>query len=524
MTALILPPVAGDGRGARIAGVAALSLGRAAAGGAAAFATRDVFAALHGAGGPAVAALAVIAAAGLVAAVLRIGERALAERVGCDYAAAARETLFLALAATPPSALDRRSTGGLSLRFVADLGSLRGWVGRGLGATVSAAVVIPVTLGVIIALDWRLAAAATPPLLLAGASIAASGGRIEAAHRRARRARSRLAAVAAERALLGPALRLVDRVDAERRRLRSRSAAVSTAVVGAARRVEATRAAPDAAAGLAAALILAAAAHVGAAPATAAAALAALGLCVAPLRALADAQDRWRRWRLARRRLAAALAGASAPLLRSGRARPTSGAPALKLDAVDVGRGGVWTRTIHAGDAVSLPAVGAEATALIRVIAGLEPALGGRVRVFGRTPHRGRPAGVAVIGPQAPILRGSLRRNATLGMKRRPDDGAISEALVRCGAGGLLERAGGLDARVSEAGRTLSAQEAAALLCARALLGRAKLILVDGAAATPPPALQALRAAARDDGTAVLVLGGGPLAQTPIFPESRGAA
>ena len=108
-----VPTISGDGRLRRIAGVAGLAVGQAIAAGIAAFATRDIFGALHEGAALSATALTGLALSGLAIGSLRIAERTIGERLGCDYAAAVRERLFLHAAALPPSELARRTTGGL---------------------------------------------------------------------------------------------------------------------------------------------------------------------------------------------------------------------------------------------------------------------------------------------------------------------------------------------------------------------------------------------------------------------------
>jgi hypothetical protein len=129
-----IPAISANGRKRRIACVAGLALGQAAAAGLAAFATRDAFAALHDGAGAPMAALAAIAVSGCAIAALRVAERAVAERLGGAYVADAREKLFLRLARTPPRALARRRRGGVALRFVGDMAAIRGWVAQGTAA------------------------------------------------------------------------------------------------------------------------------------------------------------------------------------------------------------------------------------------------------------------------------------------------------------------------------------------------------------------------------------------------------
>ncbi|MCP3670527.1 MAG: hypothetical protein GY814_08855 [Gammaproteobacteria bacterium] len=84
-----------------------------------------------------------------------------------------------------------------------------------------------------------------------------------------------------------------------------------------------------------------------------------------------------------------------------------------------------------------------------------------------------------IIKPSAPILQGSLRRALTIGAIRRMDDTVIQEAVDRFGFDLVINRLGGLSARIGENGRTLSDGEKILLLIIRAYLTQPNLLLVD---------------------------------------------
>jgi len=493
------PGIAADGRGWRIAGVAALATGQAAAAGVAAFSTRDVFAALHAAGPTPAAALAAIALSGLVTAALRVAERALAERVGCDYAAALRERLFLHGARTPPSAIASRSRGGLALRFVGDLSAVRGWVAQGVARLVSAAVTLPASLTVLFLLDPRLGAAATPPLLLSLATLAALDRPLAEAHRRLRRRRARIAGAMTESLSHGAALRLVGRVAAERRRLARDSRRLADLATARTRLAAAARAIFDAAAGCAAAAVLATAFATDVAPATAAGALAALGLALQPMRRLAEVHDRRQAWRVARAQIDRALGQPALPRRSACRRRPKPDAPALVMR-----NGQSCGLRVAGGEIVTIRAADhAAASVLLKRAAGLEPTEACAVLAFGREPATLPRRMVGYVGPASPILRGALRRNLTLGVGGT--EWEVADAVARAGLGPLATRIG-LEGRLAEDGRDLSVDERARLLIGRALLERPRLLLLDACGLAIPEELTAMLAAdARERDAAVLI-------------------
>lgn len=477
-----VPKVAGDGRLRRILGVAGLAVGQAVAAGVAAFATRDIFGALHAGGALSATALAGLALSGLAIGGLRIAERTVGERLGCDYAAAVRERLFMHAAGLPPSELARRTTGGLSLRFVGDLTALRGWVSKGLVRLISAAVTIPAALLVLALLDPRLAIAGGIPVALGLVAIVLLGSSLGTAHRELRKIRAKLASEMTERLPHGAALGLFGRLGIERAKLGRRSAAVAEASVERARLAASARAAPDAAAGLGAAAILWTAWSQGIPPATAAGALAALGLLVQPLHFLAEVRDRRQAWWIAHINLERALSAPAFATARRRRAKVRTDAAALELDQARFRGSAALTASLEPGQTALLQGgMGAGKSALLMAAAGLERPTSGSISVFGQPPWTVPRSTVGYVGPAAPILRGSLRRNVVLGVRSRLDDRQIAEALRAAGLGDLLERLGGLRGRVGEAGRDLTGRERGRLLLVRALLARPRLLLIDAA-------------------------------------------
>ena len=496
-----LPALGADGRARSIAVVALLALGQAAAAGVAAFATRDVFAALGEAAAiPPTTALLLLAASGLGLAALRIAERVRAERLGQDYAATLRLALFRHVAKLPASEVARRRAGALALRFVGDLQAVRGWISSGVARLISSAIVLPATVLVLFALNPVLAAAAAGPLLLGLLAMALAGPALGPAHHRLRERRARLAADMGERLPHGPELRLLGRVKLETQRLERRTAGLVEAAVARAHRLAALQAIPDVVAATAAAALLFAAWRTGAASAEAAGALAALGLATHPLRALAGVWDRRRAWVVARDKCEEVLAARPVAREPDTDAEATVDGPALAFAEVQMRRDAPRV-TIAAGDGEKVAVVGpngAGKSTLLALAAGLEGPASGRVAIAGRDVGglgaRERAERIAFAGPRSPILKGTLRRALTMGCAPPPNDAEIAAMAERAGLGAVLARLGGLDGKVREGGRNLSAGEARRVLLVRALLGDVELLLLDEPDDALDPAGNALSA------------------------------
>lgn len=493
-----LPRISGEGRRRSILFVAILALGQAAAAGIAAFATRDVFAALRlkDADLP-TQALSLIVLAGMAIALFRVGERLVAERVGQDYAASLRLKLFKHLSQMSARDVSKRRKGALAMRFVGDLSAVRGWVSLGIARLISASIVLPVATAVLFFLNADLAQAAAVPVVLGLLAMAFIGPRLGPAHKRLRARRARLAADMSERVPHAPELRLLGRSAIEVAHLQRRTEKLIISALERARGAALLRAVPDAVAGLAAAAVLWMALRSGAAGAEAAGALAAVGLMIQPMRDLAGVWDRHRAWVAARDKCEAMLSSPKISRPRHGTDATKGQAasertPALQclgpqdLEFKGVSAGVLYDVAVTAKAGQKIAIVGgngAGKSTLLGLAAGLEQPEDGQVRLGGRAPTSLRAAErrklLSLVGKHSPILAGSLRRALTMGVAERPDDAVIMAKAEVFGLKATIDRLGGLEGKVSEAGRNLSAGEARRLLLVRAALSKPALMLLD---------------------------------------------
>jgi len=482
------PPILSEGRLRGVCLVAALAVGQAAAAGVAAFATRDVFAALSAAEAAPLqgllASLALIAGAGAAIALLRVAERAVGENVGQSYAAALRKTLFRHLTRMPAGEVARRRGGALAIRFIGDLGAVKTWVSLGVARLISTAIVLPGAIAALVLLNPALAAAAALPLAVSLLVMALLAPRLKPLHRRLRSRRARLAADMAERIPVAPELRLLGRDGRELDRLDARARDLRKAAVARARASASLRAVPEIGAAVAGVLLLGTAFVIGTAAAEAAGALAVLAILSFPLRDLAAIWDRRRAWEVARDKCRTIL---DAPVLKSigGFEDHASQIPA-RLAFQNVGAGALRNLDAAAEPGQTVAIVGgngAGKSTLLSLAAGLEHAASGRVclddadlRTLSQEARQGT---IAYVGPRSPILKGSLRRALTLGLSPRPQDAVIEAAARSFGLGAVLERLGGLDGKLAEGGRNLSSGEARRVHLVRAALSAPRLLLLD---------------------------------------------
>ncbi len=469
------PKITDRRRAPALALIALAGIVQAIAAGFAAFATRDVFAALSSDGPMPEAALATLIASGVLIALLRVAERCAGEYAGQHFAAELRQTLFLHLTRVPPRMLSQRRSGTLSLRFVGDLSAIRLWVSAGVVRIISASFVIPGILAVLWLLNPQLAAIGGVALLAAFLMMAVVQIGLSPLHRRLRKLRARIAGDMSERVPVAAELRLQGRVRREATKLsrtatRLRQVAVRRAAIAAG-----LIAVPEICLAFAGTAFLVAAFQIGLSGAEVAASLGLLGILAMPLNRLAGVWDRYRAWQVARGKCCDLLDIAQDPPRK--RSRPT--APKTGLSFTKVSAASLRDITVRAkvGSRVAIIGPnGAGKSTLLGLAAGLDSAEQGQVMLNGRKVSR---RDICYVGPRSPLLRGSLRRAFTMGQQRRVPDPEILAAASTYGLQDVINRLGGLDGRLAEGGRNLSSGEICRVHLVRASLASPKLLLLD---------------------------------------------
>ncbi len=461
-----------EGRARRVALIAVTGIAEAALAGVAAFATRDVFAALHTSAGMPIRALAILGVSALFLAGLRVLSRTFAEALGQSYARALRANLYTHFAGMSREILQSRRQGALALRFVGDLTAVRGWVGLGIARLVAAIFVLPGAFLTLFLLSPSLAVAATPVIVTFLILMALFAPRLQGLQERLRRARGSIAISMSERVAMASELDLSGRTSRELRMLDERGADLQNIAVRHRVWISALRALPEIGVGLAGVAVLMRAVQAGVPAAEAAGALALLGILIMPLRDLATLWDRYCAWKVARAKCEAIFAQPS----RLRRPRRSGNAPRITLKEVQVA-GDQITRDIPAGEILWVS--GSSAPDFLAVVAGINSASRGKIRFDGNT----RRPSTVYVGPTPTILQGSLRRALTLGMMKRPADQELKDVAEAYGVSHLINAGRGLDGRVAEAGRSLSPEDAFRLQVARAALVKPRVLVIDAALA-----------------------------------------
>ncbi|ALM51320.1 ABC transporter transmembrane domain-containing protein [Halomonas huangheensis] len=465
-----LPAISGGRRGIDMSLVAGMGVMQAILMIINAFATRDLFLALHTSSPLPVMDLATLVLAALAIAALQALARVRAEAIGQSYNLELRQRLFEAIAGMPTEQRDGRRLGGLSLRFVGDLSAARGWVGLGITRLLSGVIVLPMAGLCLWWLNPLLALAGGIPILLAVAVSLAMGSALNRLHHNLRRRRAGVAIAAMERISIARELALMNRLPRELSYLERKGSRSADDAVQRVHRVALLRAVPNASLGISAAAILWIAAQVGIPVAEAAAALSVLAVLVLPLKEFVGVWDRYNGWRIARRKCQRLLAEASVV------PRPRRQRRAVGIDLDNISVGGVSLNlTIRPGQCVRIVARdGDQAGMLVEAIALRRCCDTGTIRFSSNE----LPA-ILYVCDTPTVLRGSLRRALTLAAAARPGDERLREVAVGCGLGELLKRLGGLDGRLAEQGRNLLPGERMRLSVVQALVARPDIIVIN---------------------------------------------
>ncbi len=459
--------------------------------------------------------LAVIAAA----AWLRWRSHLDAEHLGQGYVHAVRLRLFRHLTRIGADGARQMSRGAVVLRFVGDLTALRQWISFGLARLTVSGLAAVLAVGTLSFIEPVVALAVAVAVVVAAALALGIGPRLRVTTRETRRRRGRLASMLNDRVSHIGVVEAFGQENKEHKRFERLSTRLRHSLIDRARVIGLLRSLSEASGSLASmCALIVGAVQVGAGHASPGAVVAAMvvaGFLAPRLQDLGRVYEYWNGALIAREKQLQLLALKPVGRRRGGGETRSLTSGDGRIALKDVGLKGLFdglTASISAGERIAIVGPnGAGKSTLLRLIAGILHADSGEVRLDDQNIAKCRwqdlRRAFALVSPDLPLLRGSLRLNLTYGGKR-PSDDDLMQVLHDLGLDDLVGRLrNGLDARISEDGAGLSTGERARIALARAMLVRPRVLLLDEADANLDRAARAVldRVTQAYDGTVVFI-------------------
>ncbi len=423
-----------------------------------------------------------LSAAAVAGAWLRGRERVDAEALGQHFVHALRLRLFDHLLAVPSRALSDRPKGGALVRFVGDLQAIKAWISRGLAQLT---VALPMLAASIVLLAWidMLLGIVIGALIASGAVAAALMAEpLANANRRLRKRRGQLARFVTEMMSAVPSVQAHGKEPREQRRLDVRGERVVDTACRRALLVGRVRSLVQ----LLGSGALLAVLIIGAGRLEAGEIVAALTIVAwlsTPIRDLGRVFEFWQAATVARERIRAFFRWPQLPRARNGN-RLKSPRGTLRFEGVIACPDAKpLDLEIPAGSVTLISGPnGCGKSSLLAVTTRLQAPLAGRVTIGGQdlatVRNRDLRRHIAIVGPDLPLIRGSVRRNVSY-RSRGMSPEALRVLMRRCRLERLVADAGDSSSRIAEGGLNLSSGERQRLALARALWPEPSLLLLD---------------------------------------------
>lgn len=420
---------------------------------------------------------------------LRMRERIDAEYMGQHYASEVRILLYDCLSSLTPRTLQKRSRGGVSLRFVGDMTSLRRWVSMGLARVTVAGVSTVSALLILGVINWQLTLTVTVSLVLGAWVTYLFGKRMRAAALESRRRLANLAANVNEKVTSIAVVQVFGQVDREREHIIRQGKYLQDSMVARARVAGQILGVTEFSVAMTSATtLLAGVFAVAAGTASVGSVIAAIsivGILLPPLRDLGRVQEYWHGACIAREKIKEFLDSPSLVTQVTNAPDLTVREGRLEFNAVSV-TGGLnqFSGTIEPGAVVAVVGPnGAGKSTLLALAARLIDPQTGKVLLDGQNLAEHSLDSVrhaiGMAGPDLPLLRGTIERNLRYRWRNAPNK-EVARVRALCGINELLAQfPDGIKTRVTEGGLSMSVGQRQRIALARALLGNPALLLLD---------------------------------------------